>query len=88
MHVRNDDSKFQVLFTPIRCRKYSYIRSKIKCVCILHNFIGNKEEKLYITNLNENVETIPVNVPHTENNLIINENTPPLNLRNYLSNYF
>lgn len=81
--------KFQILLTPIRCRKYDTIISIIKCVCVLHNFIRKKDGIPYtISNIEENQTKDPRTISTVDENLNIDITCSPQILRDYLANYF
>ncbi|KAG8232221.1 hypothetical protein J437_LFUL011965 [Ladona fulva] len=70
--------KFQVLLTPIRCRKYENIISIVNCACILHNFI-----------LESANSGLPRNIPNIQADILnITQRSSPVMLCDYLANYF
>lgn len=73
---------------PIRCRNMKKINYIVKADCVLHNFVRKREGLEYIPRNMEDGETINNPVIQPQDLPVLNQNSSPNVLRNYLANYF
>lgn len=75
-------SKFRLLHTPIACTEKK-VFSIIKCCCVLHNFIRQRDGKQY-----EERSSRPSHSEYIQNELLLRPLNSAINIRDYLRDYF